>query len=87
MIFDTKEEMPKFTVTADEKAKKEEVLWSNRQDTMREAVGELKPDGVTYFVTNGAWSMYELLQALHQFPCRSTSWYRVQQRCGTYHLR
>lgn len=64
MIFDTKEEMPKFTVTADEKARKEEVLWSNREDTMREAVGELKPDGVTYFVTNGAWSMYELLHYL-----------------------
>ena len=42
MIFDTKEEMPKFTVTADEKARKEEVLWSNREDTMREAVGQTK---------------------------------------------
>lgn len=61
-IFDTKETQKHFALSADQKPTKQEVIWSDRESTMHEAIGNITEGSVKYFVSNGSWSMYELLK-------------------------
>lgn len=65
-IFDTKETEKHFALSAEEKPKIQEVIWSDRESTMREAIGTISAGTVKYFVSNGSWSMYELLKYVLQ---------------------
>lgn len=61
-MFDTSSEEPKFVVTAKESEQDGEVKWSDKENTMRQAIGEIRPGLTTHFVTAGSWSCYELLK-------------------------
>lgn len=62
MIFDTRDEDSRFAMSAKEECIDEEVRWSGKENTMRQAIGEIRPGLTTHFVTSGTWSCYELLK-------------------------
>lgn len=62
MIFDTRDEDSRFAKSAKEECVYEEVRWSDKENTMRQAIGEIRPGLTTHFVTSGTWSCYELLK-------------------------
>lgn len=41
-MFDTSSEEPKFVVTAKESEQDGEVKWSDKENTMRQAIGEIR---------------------------------------------
>ncbi|MBR4674214.1 MAG: hypothetical protein IKP00_07100 [Victivallales bacterium] len=59
-LFDTNEFDPKFhdATTTEEP---EQVRWSVKENTMKEAIGDLEQGKTTHYVTCASWSMPELL--------------------------